>query len=202
MADSPSSDNGLTRFFTGVWPLLALFVTCAVTIRACVPSQEGIAPSAAAPSAVAAYDSAPVPAANAANNNSLTMAALGALTPDSEIADVLAALNRVTIAFAPTSAAVPDGADALLVQAAGVLQTRPQSERFEIAAYADDAGSPLSDLELARRRAQAVIDFLVNQGVPAQRLQGRGVADEDPAAREPGQLSGPRTQRIQFTLLP
>jgi len=197
MADTPSTDAGLIRFLTSAWPLLALGVMCAVTIRACVPSQGGAAPSAATPPAT--YDAAPPAAGNAI---SLEMAALGALTPDSGIADVLQALNRVTIGFAPASAVLPDASDPVLAQIAAVLQTRPPSERFEVAAYADDAGSPLSDLELARRRAQAVIDFLVNERVAAQRLQARGVADEDPAVREPGELSSLRSQRIQFTLLP
>jgi outer membrane protein OmpA-like peptidoglycan-associated protein len=59
----------------------------------------------------------------------------------------------------------------------------------------------LADLELSRRRAQAVVDFLVNQGASGERLQARGEGDEDAVAGETSQESRSRSRRLEFALL-
>jgi outer membrane protein OmpA-like peptidoglycan-associated protein len=124
------------------------------------------------------------------------------LTPDSGIEQVVVALNQVSIDFSASSSTLPESSEAVLTKAAAAIAARPAAERYQVSAHADGALSPLADLELSRRRSQAVVDFLVDQGVPPQRLQARALGDQDPVASEPGQQSGPRYQRIQFTLLP
>ena len=194
MSNQPASGDGAIRFFTDVWPLFALGVIGALLIRACVPAHPGPAVTATAP------PSETPPAVRIGNGTA--MAALSALTAESGIAQVMEALNLVVVDFGAGRSTVPDADEPVLIKVASVMAARPASERFEISAHGDDAGSPLSDLELGRRRAQAVVDFLVNQGVPAQELQARGVFDQDPLTGEPGHESSVRNQRIQFTLLP
>jgi outer membrane protein OmpA-like peptidoglycan-associated protein len=194
MPDQTTPDNGAIRFFTDAWPLLALGVIGALIIRACVPAHPGPAVVATTPLS----DEPPV----VRIGNSAATAALNALTPESGVAQVIAALNLVAIDFSVGRSTLPDAAAPVLTRVAEVISTRPSSERLEISAHADGTGSPLADLELSRRRAQTVVDFLVNEGVPPQQLQARGVSDQDPAASEPGQESSVRNQRIQFTLLP
>jgi OmpA-OmpF porin, OOP family len=194
MPDQTAPDNGAIRFFTDAWPLLALGVIGALIIRACVPAHPGPAVVATTPLS----DEPPV----VRIGNSAATAALNALTPESGVAQVIAALNLVAIDFGVGRSTLPDAAAPVLTRVAEVISARPSSERLEISAHADGTGSPLADLELSRRRAQAVVDFLVNEGVPAPQLQARGVSDQDPAASEPGHESSVRNQRIQFTLLP
>ena len=194
MADQAAPDHGAIRFFTDAWPLLALGVIAASLIRACVPAHPGPAVAASAPP----YEEPPA----VRIGNSAATAALNALTPESDVAQVIAALNLVAIDFGVGGSTLPDAATPVLTQLADVISARLSSQRLAISAHADGAGSPLADLELSRRRAQAVVDFLVNQGIPAQQLQARGVSTEDPVTSEPGQESSVRNQRIQFTLLP
>jgi len=194
MPDETAPDNGAIRFFTDAWPLLALGVIGALLIRACVPAHSG-------PPVVATTAPSDEPPAVRIGNSAAT-AALNALTPESSVAQVVAALNLVAIDFGVGRSTLPDAAAPVLTRVAGVISARPPSERLEISAHADGNGSPLADLELSRRRAQAVVDFLVNEGVPSQQLQARGISDQNPAAGEPGQESSVRNQRIQFTLLP
>ena len=194
MAEHTASDNAALRFFTDAWPLLALGIVGALIIRACVPAQSS------PPGADAAARSESLVPEKAANSGAV--AAFGALTPESDIGPVVQALNLVSVDFAYGSSTLPDSADAVLIKAATVIAARPAAERFQVSAHADGALSPLADLELSRRRSQTVVDFLVNQGVPTQRLQARAIGDQDPISTEPGQESGPRNQRIQFTLLP
>jgi outer membrane protein OmpA-like peptidoglycan-associated protein len=191
---APAAHDGVIRFVTDAWPLLALGVIGALLIRACVPVHSSPAVAAAAPS----FDAPGAPKVV----NAQALAALSALTPASGIAQVMDALGLLSIDFGVGSSTLPESADPALAQAATVIAARPPAERFQISAYADGTGSPLADLELSRRRAQAVVDGLVNQGVPTQRLQARGVGGEDAVPSEPGQQSSARAQRIQFTLLP
>jgi OmpA-OmpF porin, OOP family len=195
MADQASPDHGTIRFFMDAWPLLALGVIGALIIRACVPAHPG-------PAVVAGTPPSEAPPAAVRIGNSAATSALNALTPESGAAQVLDALNLVAIDFDVGRSALPEAATPVLTRVAEVISARLASERLEVSAHADGTGSPLADLELSRRRAQAVVDFLVNQGIPAQQLQARGVSTEDPVAREPGQESSVRNQRIQFTLLP
>jgi outer membrane protein OmpA-like peptidoglycan-associated protein len=193
MLERSDADQGVTRFVTDVWPLLALGVIGALIIRACVP-----APAAPAAAGASAYDPQTAPH----GGNYQALASLSALTPQSDTARVLEALNQLTLDFPAGSATLPDSADAMLAKVAAVLAARPASERFEISGHADGTGSPLADLELARRRAQAVVDYLVNLGVPEERLAARGIADPDTPSTEPADAARVRNQRLEFSLLP
>jgi outer membrane protein OmpA-like peptidoglycan-associated protein len=198
MPDQAAPDHGAIRFFTDAWPLLALGVIGALLIRACVPAHPGPAAAATAQ----APEALPAALPSVRIGNSAATAALNALAPESDVAQMVAALNLVAVDFGVGSSTLPDAVTPVLTRVAQVISARPSSERFEVSAHADGTGSPLADLELSRRRAQAVVDFLVNEGVPAQQLQARGVSDPGAAATEPGQESSIRNQRIQFTLLP
>jgi outer membrane protein OmpA-like peptidoglycan-associated protein len=85
---------------------------------------------------------------------------------------------------------------------AATIAARPPGERYEISGHTNPTESPLADLELSRRRAQAVIDFLVNQGIASQRLQARGAGDAEPVSSEPDEESRLRNRRLEFALLP
>jgi len=198
MPEQAAPDHGAIRFFTDAWPLLALGVIGALLIRACVPAHPGPAIAATTPGS----EALPAEPPSVRIGNSAAVAALNALTPESDVAQVVAALNLVAVDFGVGRSTLPDAATAVLTRVAEVIAARPSSQRFEVTAHADGTVSPLADLELSRRRAQAVVDFLVNEGVPAQQLQARGVSDRDAVATEPGQESSVRNQRIQFTLLP
>jgi len=193
MPEQTAPDDGALRFVMDVWPVLALGVIGAVLIRACVPAHPSTAPATSAP-----LDAA----APAGSSSARAIAALSALTPDSSIEQVMDALNLVAVDFATGSSTPPETAGAVLTKVATVILARPSSERFEISAHADGTRSPLADLELSRRRGQALVDFLVNEGVPTQRLQALGVGDPDPGTSEPGQESILRNRQVQFTLLP
>jgi len=194
MPDRTDPDHPALRLITEVWPLLALGVVGAVILRACVPAHLEAAAAATAPS----FD---VAAAVRAGNSRAT-AALNALTPESGSEQALAALNLVVIEFAAGNSTLPDDAEPVLVRVAAVIATRPASERFEISGHTDGTGTPLSDLELSRRRAQAVVDFLVNQGIDSPRLQARGVGDEDPVAGDAGEETRLRNRRLEFKQVP
>src|SRR5690242_1712016 len=129
MPDQTAPDNGAIRFFTDAWPLLALGVIGALIIRACVPAHPGPAVVATTPLS----DEPPV----VRIGNSAATAAFNALTPESGVAQVIAALNLVAIDFGVGRSTLPDAAAPVLTRIAEVISARPSSERLEISAHAD-----------------------------------------------------------------
>jgi outer membrane protein OmpA-like peptidoglycan-associated protein len=63
-----------------------------------------------------------------------------------------------------------------------LIQTRPTSERFEIAGHTDSDGSAAFNQDLSERRASTVIAWLVEQGVAPDRLRSRGYGLTRPVA--------------------
>jgi outer membrane protein OmpA-like peptidoglycan-associated protein len=49
---------------------------------------------------------------------------------------------------------------------------------------------------------QAVVDFLLLQGVAAERLQAFGAGDQEPLAAAATEEAGFRNRRVEFAILP
>ncbi len=98
---------------------------------------------------------------------------------------------NIRVAFGPGSANLSSAAQAEVRAFAQALQ-RPQlsTMRFQIEGHTDSSGSRATNVSLSQRRAQAVADYLVSQGVAQGRLQVRGYGPDRPlsgrgaAARE------------------
>ena len=94
----------------------------------------------------------------------------------------------------------PDSAP-LLVRLHGLAQRCPQAQ-LQVEGHTDAQGDAAANLRLSQRRAQAVVDALVRQGVSAKRLQAQGHGEaklldpgDTPEAHE-------RNRRIEFHLAP
>jgi OOP family OmpA-OmpF porin len=100
---------------------------------------------------------------------------------------------NVRVAFGPGSAALSAAAQAEVRAFAQALQ-RPQlsSMRFQIEGHTDSSGSRATNVSLSQRRAQAVADYLVSQGVAQSRLQVRGYGPDRPL---PGRGAAARENR-------
>jgi outer membrane protein OmpA-like peptidoglycan-associated protein len=73
------------------------------------------------------------------------------------------------------------------------------SKRFLIAGYTDSSGSRATNLDLSKRRAQAVADYLASLGVPSDRLEVRGFGPDRPL---PGlRPNAPANRRVEAQLL-
>lgn len=72
--------------------------------------------------------------------------------------------------------------------------------QYRIAGHTDSAGSRQLNLDLSRRRAQAVVDYLVGKGLPRDRFEVQGLADEKPLVGVSGGASANR--RVEVIKLP
>ena len=71
----------------------------------------------------------------------------------------------------------------------------------EIAGHADSQGTPERNLELSRRRAQAVLDYFVSQGEDPERFVAVGYGDTRPIADNSTEEGRQKNRRIEFIAL-
>ncbi|WP_439136666.1 OmpA family protein [Roseicyclus sp.] len=86
------------------------------------------------------------------------------------LADRFAAEVPTTITFAFNSATLEPEARAILRQQADFIRNFPEA-RFSVYGHTDLVGSQSYNQQLGLRRARAVVDFLVSQGVHRSRLE-------------------------------
>jgi outer membrane protein OmpA-like peptidoglycan-associated protein len=85
------------------------------------------------------------------------------------------------------------------VFAKALLVPALSSGRFRIEGHTDSSGSRAMNLDLSRRRAQAVADYLSALGVPSSRLEVRGYGPDRPL---PGHSpASPENRRVEAELL-
>lgn len=93
---------------------------------------------------------------------------------------------NIRVTFGTGSAALSSAAQAEVRAFAAALQ-RPQlaNMRFQIEGHTDSTGSRATNVSLSQRRAQAVADYLVRQGVSSSRLEVRGYGPDRPLPGRP-----------------
>jgi outer membrane protein OmpA-like peptidoglycan-associated protein/uncharacterized protein YidB (DUF937 family) len=126
------------------------------------------------------------------------MAALGALKPGYSAQDLTSALNLEIINFSTGSAQIPDYSAAYLNRAAEVIKIAPAGLSIEIAGHTDNTGDPAANLALSQQRADAVRNYLVQQGVAQTALTAKGYGDSKPIATNETEEGRFRNRRIEF----
>lgn len=102
--------------------------------------------------------------------------------------------------YFPTGEATLDapGRD-LLAEVADTLRAHPELVRVEVAGHTDSSGSTALNMRLSRARAAAVVQVLVELGVPPERLVARGYGPtrpEDTNATETGRARNRRVEMV------
>jgi outer membrane protein OmpA-like peptidoglycan-associated protein len=69
----------------------------------------------------------------------------------------------------------------------------------EIGGYTDSTGTESHNLELSQARADAVRDFLVNQGIDASRLVAKGYGESDPIDTNERSRGRAKNRRVELT---
>jgi OmpA-OmpF porin, OOP family len=81
----------------------------------------------------------------------------------------------------------------------GLMKQNPDI-KVEIGGHTDDVGSDAANLELSRKRAQAVVEYLTKAGVPAARLLSKGYGETKPQAPNDGDANRALNRRIEFVV--
>lgn len=81
-----------------------------------------------------------------------------------------------------------------------LLKDNPNME-IEIAGHTDNIGSTAYNLDLSRRRAQSVADYLTSEGIEPQRLKVRGYGERLPVSSNETEEGRQMNRRVEFKIL-
>ncbi|MDH3679986.1 MAG: OmpA family protein [Acidimicrobiia bacterium] len=103
---------------------------------------------------------------------------------DVAVASVEQQLNALfelePIEFDTIRASIRPASESTLDEAAAVINANPEAGRLRVVGHTDSDGAADDNLDLSRRRAQAVIDYLVDVGgVDSDRLEADGRGETD-----------------------
>lgn len=104
------------------------------------------------------------------------------------------------LAFDYNSDQMTPGAQAQAkVFAQALMMPELRSRRFRIEGHTDSRGSRVANVDLSRRRAQSVADFLVAQGVDRANIEVRGLGSQQPLPGQPATAEANR--RVEAVLI-
>jgi len=126
--------------------------------------------------------------------------ALAALRPGFTARDLVSAMNLQVINFATGSAEIPAASRDLLNSTVTALKAAPAGTTIEIGGHTDSTGDPAANATLSQQRADAVRDYLVQQGVNASMLTARGYGQTAPLTTNDTEEGRFRNRRIEFTV--
>jgi outer membrane protein OmpA-like peptidoglycan-associated protein len=89
----------------------------------------------------------------------------------------------------------------VLDQVATVLKRNPQITKVRVEGHTDSRGSAEYNLELSKRRAQAVKEYLVDAGIGADRLVSEGYGETQPIETNTTAQGRERNRRVEFRIL-
>jgi OOP family OmpA-OmpF porin len=89
---------------------------------------------------------------------------------------------------------------AILAQASAALNGQP-SMRIEVRGHTDSAGSDAANQSLSERRAQSVVDFMVQSGISRSRLEALGFGETLPVADNATAEGRASNRRVEFRVL-
>ncbi len=87
-----------------------------------------------------------------------------------------------------------------LLDAAALLKANPE-RRVEVQAHTDDMGEDAYNLWLSEQRAEAVKEFLIQQGIKDDQIEAKGYGEADPVAPNDTAKGRARNRRVEFRLL-
>ena len=90
----------------------------------------------------------------------------------------------------------------LLMNVAQVLNNHPEITRIQVEGHTDSRGRREHNMSLSQRRAQAVVDFLVERGsVDASRLVARGFGPDRPVVEDASTAEEhAQNRRVEFNI--
>lgn len=157
-------------------------VTLVLTLAGCNNmSKMAAAPAAPAPVAAMAPAPAPVPVAAPAPAPKVFV-----------LSDVNFEFNKATL--------TPE-AEGILNEVVKTLRDQP-GVTYVLDGYTDNVGTPVYNMELSKRRAQAVRDFQINHGVPPGQLTIRAFGDANPVAPNDTSSGRAKNRRVEIRPAP
>ncbi|ACY17390.1 OmpA family protein [Haliangium ochraceum] len=113
--------------------------------------------------------------------------------------DRLEILDRVY--FRSNRAVLQRRSNPLLQNVAQVLIAHPEIEHVRVEGHTDNRGDPTYNMNLSQSRAEAVVAFLVQEGVEAKRLAAVGFGETQPLEDNKTRRGRAANRRVEFNIL-
>lgn len=119
------------------------------------------------------------------------------------VVDALNALFELApIEFDERRARLRPGSRETLDRAVEILERRPDAGRLRVVGHTDSDGSARRNLDLSQRRAEAVVAYLIEQGIDPERVEAVGVGEEQLlVSPERSSADKQRNRRIEWELI-
>ncbi|WP_437495078.1 OmpA family protein [Sorangium sp. So ce1014] len=91
--------------------------------------------------------------------------------------------------------------DEVLTAVRDLLEQRPEIKRVEVRGHADQEGDPEFNMRIAQERAESVRLWLIEAGVPKEKLVAKSYGDSDPIASNRTQEGREKNRRVQLFIL-
>lgn len=88
----------------------------------------------------------------------------------------------------------------LLENVARVVNSHPELTKIVVEGHTDDVGVGEKNLRLSQKRAEAVVQFLVNHGVDTTRLEAKGFGEQSPIADNNTPEGRAANRRVEFRI--
>lgn len=111
--------------------------------------------------------------------------------------EVIVLSDLGSVLFATGSAELTPASEELLADIAKRI-TSQNLVGAKVVGYTDSVGSEASNLTLSERRAGSVADFLIAQGVPADKLTREGKGESDPVADNETAEGRAKNRRVEI----
>jgi OOP family OmpA-OmpF porin len=105
------------------------------------------------------------------------------------------------IHFATGRAEIRPDSFIILDAVVDILANHPEIKKLRVEGHTDSVGSDDYNMTLSQKRAQAVTDYLIKQGVPAGMLIARGYGETMPIAPNNTRRGKEQNRRVAFTIL-
>jgi outer membrane protein OmpA-like peptidoglycan-associated protein len=103
------------------------------------------------------------------------------------------------IFFDPGKTALKPGAKKTLQRIAARLKS-DEEIRVSVEGHTDNTGTPEKNMDISEKRAEAVREYLVNQGVPGDRVMATGKGDAEPVATNKTVAGRQQNRRVELVI--
>ena len=105
------------------------------------------------------------------------------------------------VSFGPGSDQILPESEPVLEGIADALRANRQIRRVAVGGHTDEAGDAAANLDLSRRRAAAVVQWLTQHGVDAARLEPHGYGETRPVIRGTTPEASAANRRVEFRIV-